>query len=138
MQTNAYHSRAEMTSVEIPYSIACALPTLVVLDITNDVRHEVERSDLDCGIAYVTSGGEGLVRVNERESGFFADVERLLDRLVPAEVPGRERLLELLLGARTEQVPFAGRRLCLGQWQQILLFGFGGGISTDWTLTVVG
>ncbi len=127
-----------MTSVEIPYSIACALPTLVVLDITNDVRHEVERGKLDGGIAYVTSTGEGLVRVNERESGFFVDVERLLHRLVPAEVPDRERLLELLLGARTEQVPFAARRLCLGQWQRILLFGFDAGISTDWTLTLVG
>jgi len=127
-----------MTSVEIPYSIACALPTLVVLDITNDVRHEVERCDLEGGIAFVTSGGEGLVRVNERESGFFADVERLLQRLVPGEVADRERLLELLLGARTEQVPFAGRRLCLGQWQRILLFGFDDQISADWTLTLVG
>ena len=127
-----------MTSVEIPYSIACALPTLVVLDITNDVRHEVERGDLDSGIAYVTSGAQGLVRVNERESGFFADVERLLQRLVPGEVADRERLLELLLGARTEQVPFAGRRLCLGQWQRILLFGFGDRVLEDWTLSLVG
>ncbi len=127
-----------MASVEIPYSIACALPTLVVLDITNEVRHEVERGELENGIAYITSGGESLVRVNERESGFFADLERLLDRLVPVEAPDRERILELLLGARTEQVPFAERRLCLGQWQRILLFGFGEGISTDWTLTLVG
>ncbi len=127
-----------MASVEIPYSIACALPTLVVLDITNDVRHEVERGELEDGIAYITSGAESLVRVNERESGFFADLERLLEGLVPVEAPDRGRILELLLGARTEQVPFAERRLCLGQWQRILLFGFGEGISTDWTLTVVG
>ena len=127
-----------MASVEIPYSIACALPTLVVLDITNDVRHEVERGELEDGIAYITSGAESLVRVNERESGFFADLERLLQGLVPVEAPDRERILELLLGARTEQVPFAERRLCLGQWQRILLFGFGEGISTDWTLTAVG
>ena len=127
-----------MASVEIPYSIACALPTLVVLDITNDVRHEVERGELEDGIAYITSGAESLVRVNERESGFFADLERLLQGLVPVEAPDRERVLELLLGARTEQVPFAERRLCLGQWQRILLFGFGEGISTEWTLTVVG
>ena len=30
-----------MTSVEIPVSIAAALPNLTVLDITNDVRREV-------------------------------------------------------------------------------------------------
>ena len=133
-----YHLPTGMTSVEIPYSIACALPSLVVLDITNDVRHEVEHGDPDYGIAYVTSGGEGLIRVSERESGFFADVERLLARLVPVEVPDRERLLEFLLGARTEQVPFAAGRLCLGRWQRILLFGFGERLSPDWTLTLVG
>ena len=127
-----------MASVEIPYSIACALPTLVVLDITNEVRHEVERGEPEDGIAYITSGAESLVRVNERESGFFADLERLLGGLVPVDAPDRERILGLLLGARTEQVPFAERQLCLGQWQRILLFGFGEGISTEWTLTVVG
>jgi len=37
-----------------------------------------------------------------------------------------------------EQVAFAARRLCLGTWRRILLFGFGEGISTDWTLTLVG
>lgn len=126
-----------MTSVEIPYSIACALPSLVVLDITNDVGREVKRAEFDSGIAFVTSG-DGLVRVNERESGFFADVERLLERLVPGEVADRERLLGILLGARTEQVPFAERRLCLGQWQRILLFGFDEGLPGDWTLTLVG
>ena len=45
-----------MTSVEIPYSIAAALPTLAVLDITNEVGHEIERSGLDSGIAYVSPG----------------------------------------------------------------------------------
>ena len=30
-----------MTSVEIPLSIAAALPNLTVLDITNDVQREV-------------------------------------------------------------------------------------------------
>ena len=125
-----------MTSVEIPYSIACALPSLVVLDITNDVGREVKRAEFDSGIAFVSSG-DGLVRVNERESGFFADVERLLERLVPGEVADRERLLGFLLGARTEQVPFAERRLCLGTWQRVLLVAFNGHPSRDWTLTIV-
>jgi thiamine phosphate synthase YjbQ (UPF0047 family) len=127
-----------MTSVEIPYSIACALPSLVVLDITNEVAREIGRADAGDGIAYVTAGADGLVRVNERESGFFADLEGLLGRLVPLDVPGRERVLALLLGSRTEQLPFTDGRLCLGRWQRVLLFGFGEGISTEWTLTVVG
>ena len=127
-----------MTSVEIPYSVACALPSLVVLDITNEIGREIGRAEIDDGIAFVTSGVEGLVRVNERESGFFADLEGLLGRLVPLDVPDRERVLSFLLGSRSEQLPFTGGRLCLGRWQRVLVFGFGEGISTDWTLTLVG
>jgi thiamine phosphate synthase YjbQ (UPF0047 family) len=127
-----------MTSVEVPYSVAAALPTLAVLDITNEVAHEVARAEPSSGIAFVTAGPDGLIRVNERESGFFADVEGLLERLVPLDVAGRERLLAVLLGARTEQVPFVEGRLCLGQWQRILVFGFTEHVAPDWALTLVG
>ena len=127
-----------MTSVEVPYSVACVLPTLVVLDITNEVAHEVARAESPSGIAFVTADEHGLIRVNERESGFFADVEALLERLVALDASGRERLLAFLLGARTEQVPFAGGRLCLGRWQRILLFGFSEQVVPEWNLTLVG
>ena len=43
-----------MTSVEVPYSIASALPSLTVLDITNEVRRELRDSGYDSGIAYVS------------------------------------------------------------------------------------
>jgi len=63
-----------MTSVEIPYSIACALPSLTVIDITNDVSHELARNGHTDGIAYISPADEtGIVRVNERETGFFED-----------------------------------------------------------------
>jgi thiamine phosphate synthase YjbQ (UPF0047 family) len=127
-----------MTSVEIPYSIACALPSLVVLDITNEIGREIGRASVDEGIAFVSAAADGLVRVNERESGFFADLEGLLERLVPLDVAGRERVLSFLLGSRTEQVPFAAGRLTLGRWQRVLLFGFREGISTEWSLTLIG
>lgn len=127
-----------MTSVEIPYSIAAALPSLVVLDVTNDVRREVERSELEHGIVYVYAGRDGVIRVNERESGLFDDLDRMLDRLVPPDTGERERLLALLLGPRAEQVPFAAGELCLGSWQRILLFSFDGEASPEWSLTVVG
>jgi thiamine phosphate synthase YjbQ (UPF0047 family) len=128
-----------MTSVEIPYSIAAAFPSLVVLDLTNEVRHEVERSELEDGIAFVSAGDDAIVRVNEREAGFFDDVERMLERLVPdQEESRRARLLSLLLGSRTEQVPFARSTLSLGQWQRILLFSFSDEAPADWTLTLVG
>ena len=128
-----------MTSVEIPYSIACALPSLAALDITNDVAHEVASSGLGDGIAFVSAGpAPSLVRVSERETGFFEDVQALLERVVPAEAEDRERLVTLLLGPRTEQLPFADGRLALGRWQRILLVSFEGACRDEWTMTLLG
>jgi thiamine phosphate synthase YjbQ (UPF0047 family) len=128
-----------MTSVEVPYSIASALPSLTVLDITNEIRRELNQSGRHSGIAYVSPLDEvALVRVQERESGFFADLEELLTRLVPQEEPERERLLCMLLGPRGEQIPFAAGDLCLGQWQRILLLGFDRPSEPRWTLTLLG
>jgi len=42
-----------MTSVEVPYSIAAALPSLSVMDITNDVSREVAAAEVASGIAYL-------------------------------------------------------------------------------------
>jgi thiamine phosphate synthase YjbQ (UPF0047 family) len=127
-----------MTSVEVPYSIACVLPSLVVIDVTNEVAHAVSSAEAPGGIAFVTAGEGGLIRVNEREDGFFSDVGSLLERLVPLDAAGREGQLALLLGARSEAVPYADRRLCLGQWQRVLLFGFSEGFVPEWHVTLVG
>ncbi len=126
-----------MTSVEIPVSIAAALPSLTVLDITNDVRREIARAG-GSGIAYVSPNGDpSVIRVQERETGFFSDLECMLERLVPPEAGDRERLVSLLLGPRTEQIPFKDGSLCLGQWQRVLLVGFDSHCSDEWMLTVV-
>jgi thiamine phosphate synthase YjbQ (UPF0047 family) len=126
-----------MTSVEIPVSIAAALPSLTVLDITNDVRREIAVTG-GSGIAYISPNGDpSVIRVQERETGFFSDLEGMLERLVPLEADERERLVSLLLGPRTEQVPFTNGSLCLGQWQRILLVGFDSRCSDEWMLTVV-
>jgi thiamine phosphate synthase YjbQ (UPF0047 family) len=128
-----------MTSVEVPYSIASALPSLTVLDITNDVKRELAGSGHESGIAYVSPLDDiALVRVQERESGFFSDLEDLLSRLVPQEERERERLLCGLLGPRSEQIPFRNGELSLGQWQRILLLGFDRPSRPRWNLTVLG
>ncbi|HKG44991.1 MAG TPA: YjbQ family protein [Gaiellaceae bacterium] len=128
-----------MTSVEVPYSVASALPSLTVLDITNEVRRELVGSGRDAGIAYVSPLDDpALVRVQERESGFFADLEELLSRLVAQDERERERLLCMLLGPRNEQIPFAAGQLCLGQWQRILLLGFERPSEPRWHLTLLG
>ena len=128
-----------MTSVEIPSSVAAALPTLAVFDITNEISRDVRKADVGSGLAYVTPGAAtSLIRVTERESGFFCDFEDMLSRLVPLSAESRERLILGLLGARTEQIPFTDGRLSLGQWQRVLLFGFNGDPRADYTLTLVG
>jgi thiamine phosphate synthase YjbQ (UPF0047 family) len=126
-----------VTSVEIPVSIAAALPNLTVLDITNEVRHEVASTG-GSGIAFVSPNGDpSLIRVQERESGFFSDLECLLERLIPHEAEERARLVSMLLGPRTEQIPFSDGSLCLGQYQRIFLVAFEDRCSNEWMLTVV-
>jgi thiamine phosphate synthase YjbQ (UPF0047 family) len=128
-----------MTSVGIPHSVAAALPTLSVFDITNELSRDVANARPERGIAYVTAAvPSSLVRVSERESGFFCDVESLLERLFPSSAADRQRMLFALLGPRTEQIPFESRRLCLGQWQRVLLFCFDGDARADYTLTLLG
>ena len=93
---------APMTSVEIPSSVAAALPTLSVFDITNEVSREIRIASVDSGLVYITPAtSTSLIRVTERESGFFCDFEELLSRLVPLEAGSRETLILGLLGART-------------------------------------
>src|SRR5690348_6815818 len=127
-----------MTSVEIPLSVAAALPNLTVLDITNDVKREVAQ-DGGSGIAFVSPNGDpSLIRVQERETGFFSDLESLLERLVPLESGERERLVSLLLGPRAEQIPFTDGRLHLGQYQRIFLVAFEDRCTDEWMVTIVG
>jgi thiamine phosphate synthase YjbQ (UPF0047 family) len=126
-----------VTSVEIPVSIAAALPNLTVLDITNEVRREVASTG-GSGIAFVSPNGDpSLIRVQERERGFVSDLECLLERLVPLEAEERARLVSMLLGPRTEQIPFSDGSLCLGQYQRIFLVAFEDRCSNEWMLTVV-
>ena len=128
-----------MTSIEVPYSIAAALPTLSVMDITNDVSQSVARSGKDDGIAYVhPQHSLAIVRVQERETGFFSDLECMLERLVPAEASERPRLVSFLMGPRTEQIPYVDGLLCLGLYQRIFLVGFDDRCNDEWMLTLVG
>jgi thiamine phosphate synthase YjbQ (UPF0047 family) len=128
-----------MTSVQIPHSVAAALPTLSVFDITNEVSREVAAGHTSEGIAYVTAtASSSLIRVSERESGFFCDIEALLERLVPRKRQDRERMLLALLGPRTEQIPVDAGRLCLGQWQRVLLFCLDGDTRAEYSLTLLG
>ena len=128
-----------MTSIEIPVSIAAALPSLAVMDITNDVSREVAAATVKDGIAFLhADSAHTIIRVQERETGFFEDLEALLERVVPSSQRRREKLLAFLLGPRSEQIPVADGALCLGQWQRILLFSLDAQHRPEWTLTLLG
>ena len=128
-----------MTSIEVPYAIAAALPTLSVMDITNDVAKTVARDGRKEGLVYVHGvPAASVVRIQERETGFFEDVEILFERLVPSGTPSRERVLSALLGPRTEAIPFREGCLCLGTWQRILLFSLDAEHRGDYSVTVIG
>ena len=62
----------------------------------------------------------------------------MLENLVPRARADRERMLLALLGPRTEQIPFDAGRLCLGQWQRVLLFCLDGDTRAEYTLTLLG
>ena len=128
-----------MTSIEVPYAIAAALPTLSVMDITNDVAKTVARDGRKDGLVYVHGvPAASVVRIQERETGFFEDVEILFERLVPSGTPARERVLSALLGPRTEAIPFREGCLCLGTWQRILLFSLDAEHRGDYSVTIIG
>jgi thiamine phosphate synthase YjbQ (UPF0047 family) len=128
-----------VTSIEVPYSIAAALPTLSVMDITNDVSQSVVRSGKQDGIAFVLPlHSLTIVRVQERETGFFEDLEVLLERVVPSGRPNRERIVAALLSPRGEQVPFTEGALCLGRFQRIMLFSLDAEHRSEWSLTLLG
>ena len=128
-----------MTSIEVPYSIAAALPTLSIMDITNDVAKSVAQNGCGDGIAYVHAvPAATVVRIQERETGFFEDLEVLLERVVPSETPMREQILSALLGPRTEAVPFKEGSLCLGTYQRVLLFSLDAEHRPEWSVTLLG
>jgi thiamine phosphate synthase YjbQ (UPF0047 family) len=57
---------------------------------------------------------------------------------VPQDEHDRERMLCMLLGPRSEQIPFTDGVLDLGQWQRILLLGFDRPSEPRWNLTLLG
>ena len=112
------------------------------LDITDDVRDVVSKSDVQRGMALVYSPHTTCaVIVNERESGFIDDFNTLIESLVPKDgtyqhddMESRTQNLEdddhefpnghahcrnALLGSASETIPIAGGELLLGKWQRV-------------------
>ena len=128
-----------MTSIEVPYSIAAALPTLSVMDITNDVV-EVGRELGQDRRHRLRHGDEpALARPRPGTRDRLLRGSRVAAR---ARRPGRHRVARAArpraLGSRTEQVPFSEGCLCTGQWQRIMLFSLDAEHGNAWSLTLLG
>jgi len=106
-----------------------------VADLTEGVRSIVERSGVDAGVAVVFAVGATVgVTTLEHEPGAVADLQALLDRLIPAkgayehnalngDTNAHSHLRAALIGP-SETIPIVGGRLGLGTWQQIVLLDF--------------
>jgi secondary thiamine-phosphate synthase enzyme len=106
-----------------------------VVDLTEGVRSVVARSDVQTGVATVFAVGATVgVTTLEYEPGAVADLQALLDRLVPAQgtyehnalnhdTNAHSHLRAALVGP-SESIPVVGGELGLGTWQQVVLLDF--------------
>jgi secondary thiamine-phosphate synthase enzyme len=106
-----------------------------VHDITEAVQEAVRSSGLAAGTATVfcPSSTSALTTI-EYEPGCVADLKRTFEELIPSardyahnaawdDGNGHSHLRASLLGPSLT-VPFTGRRLTLGEWQQIIYVDF--------------
>jgi secondary thiamine-phosphate synthase enzyme len=106
-----------------------------VVDLTEGVRSIVARAGVEAGLAAVFAVGATVgVTTIEYEPGAVADLQALLDRLVPAvgeyehnelnrDTNAHSHLRAALVGP-SETIPIVGGELGLGTWQQIVLVDF--------------
>src|SRR5262245_50544820 len=101
-------------------------------DVTSLVAGTLAKSSLSSGLATVSVvGSTAAVTTIEFEPGAIGDLNGLLDRLAPRDGDyqhhlrwgddnGSSHVRAALLGPSVS-VPFAERKLLIGQWQQIML-----------------
>jgi secondary thiamine-phosphate synthase enzyme len=106
-----------------------------VVDLTEGVARIVATGEFERGVATVFAVGATVaVTTIEYEPGAVADLQALLDRLIPAagsydhnvlnhDSNAHAHLRAALIGP-SESIPVVGGALALGMWQQIVLLDF--------------
>lgn len=106
-----------------------------IVDLTEGVARIVATAGVDHGVVTVFAVGSTVaVTTMEYEPGGVADLQRLLDRLIPAQGDyehnrlnhdsnSHAHLRAALIGP-SETIPVVDGRLALGVWQQIVLIDF--------------
>ena len=106
-----------------------------IIDITERVQEEVEKSKVKDGICLVSSPGStcGITTI-EYEDGLIEDLKRALERVAPmsedyehckkwGDCNGYAHIRSALIKPFLA-VPIENEKLALGQWQQITLIDF--------------
>jgi secondary thiamine-phosphate synthase enzyme len=106
-----------------------------VIDVTEGVARVVRESGIGHGVAVAfVIGSTAAITTMEHEPGGVEDLQRLLDRLVPAggeyahnrlnhDSNAHAHLRASVIGP-SESVPVVDGRLALGTWQQLVLLEF--------------
>jgi secondary thiamine-phosphate synthase enzyme len=106
-----------------------------VVDLTEGVAQIISASSVERGLVTVFGIGATVgVTTMEYEPGGVADLQRLLDRLIPAEGDyehnrlnhdsnSHAHLRAALIGP-SETIPIIDGRMTLGTWQQVVLIDF--------------
>ncbi len=106
-----------------------------VRDITAEVARMVRESGLRAGIVTVfCPGSTGALTTIEYEDGVVADLQQVLDQIVPPDRPYRHHLrwgddnghahIRAALMGPSITIPFVDGRLTLGTWQQVVFCDF--------------
>jgi secondary thiamine-phosphate synthase enzyme len=104
-------------------------------DITSEVSGILQKSNLKQGICTVAvAGSTAAVSTIEYEPGLIEDIPRLLQKIIPSDVPydhdktwgdgnGFAHLRSFMIKTSLT-VPFDNGRMDLGTWQQIVFVDF--------------
>jgi secondary thiamine-phosphate synthase enzyme len=104
-------------------------------DITSQLKEAITTTNLSNGTVtvFTPSSTSGLTTV-EYESGALADIERLLDEIIPPDRDYRHNLrwgdgnghshVRAALIGPSLTIPFVKGRLSLGMWQQVIFLDF--------------
>ena len=105
------------------------------IDITDKVNTIVEMSRIDNGLVTVfCKGSTGTVTTIEYESGVINDLQRVLEKIAPSNVPyehdkrwgdgnGFSHVRAALMKPSLS-IPLIDKKLSLGTWQQIVFIDF--------------
>jgi len=106
-----------------------------IIDITPEVQNQLAETDIKDGtVTLFISGSTAGITTIEFEPGLISDFKKMWQRNIPQDIPyehdrawgdgnGHSHVRASLLGASLV-IPFSGRRLTLGTWQQIVVVDF--------------